>query len=211
MFQDYKRRRGPGGRSSGEVIELPDKDTCIVNPRDDSEIKYQKLEKDGIVAVGVNLTPEDYVFGRTISIVNEEKKKDISIGIHPCDTGVVDNVIVTTNQLGVKTVKVRVRSVRIPEIGDKFACESLDHEVLTENGWKFFGELTGEDKVATLKDEKLVYEKPLELMYFPNYQGKMYHIANQLIDLNVTWNHRMWISCVSERKSKDGKQIWAPI
>jgi intein/homing endonuclease len=184
----------PGGLSSGEVIELPDKNTCMISPGDDIERESQKLEKDGIVAVGVNLTSEDYVFGRTISSMNEERKKNISVSVRPSDTGVVDTVIVTTNQLGVKMVKVKVRSVRIPEIGDKLACTTADHEVLTEDGWKNIGDVIYEDKVATLVEGRLIYEHPNEIFFYPNYSGKMYHISNQLIDLNVTENHRMWVS-----------------
>jgi len=209
-FRTISVEERPGGLSSGEVIELPDKDTCIVNPRDDLERKYQKLEKDGIVGVGMNLTAEDFVFGRTISVVNEEKKKDISIGIHPADTGVVDNVIVTTNQLGVKTVKVRVRSVRIPEIGDKLACGSVDHEILTEEGWKTIYQLTSEDKVAILNDnDELIYEQPEEILYYPNFSGKMYHIKNELIDLNVTMDHRMWVSKRGHfKEGNKWKDVW---
>ena len=42
------------------------------------------------------------------------------------------------------------------------------------------------------------------LCSFQIIQGKMYHIANQLIDLNVTWNHQMW---VSKRKRINGKEV----
>ena len=61
-------------------------------------------------------------------------------------------MIVTTNQLGVKMVKVRGQVLRIPELGDQLACNDLTTEVLTGNGWKFFPNLTPEDEVAILKD-----------------------------------------------------------
>ena len=34
---------------------------------------------------------------------------------------------------------------------DKIHCAKISHEVLTENGWKYFGEITYEDRIATLR------------------------------------------------------------
>lgn len=77
---------------------------------------------------------------------------------------------------------------------DKVHCLSMDHDVLTESGWKTFEQITMEDKIATLKNNKLVYEHPTKLLYYPDYEGEMYHIKSQLIDLKVTGNHRMWVA-----------------
>ena len=78
-------------------------------------------------------------------------------------------------------------------VADKIHCLKMDTEVPTESGWKFYEQLTMNDKIATLKDNELVYEKPIELLYYPEYEGDMYYIKNQLIDLAVTGNHRMWV------------------
>lgn len=88
-------------------------------------------------------------------------------------------------------------------VSDKIHCLTMDHEVLTYDGWKFYDQLTKEDKIATLKDGKLVYEKPIELLYYPNFKGNIYHIKNQMIDLKVTDNHRMYVSFNRTRK-----RIW---
>jgi DNA-directed RNA polymerase beta subunit len=37
-------------------------------------------------------------------------------------------------------------------VQDKIHCLTLDHEVLTDSGWKFFPQLVSRDKVATLQD-----------------------------------------------------------
>lgn len=85
-------------------------------------------------------------------------------------------------------------------VGDKIHCLTIDTEVLTINGWKTYNQLTKNDLIATLKNKKLVYEKPIDIMYYPDYQGDMYYIENEDIDLAVTGNHRMWVSKYNRKK-----------
>lgn len=93
---------------------------------------------------------------------------------------------------------------------DKCHCLTLDHEILTSTGWKFFKQLTYEDKIATLsKEGNLVYDYPLKLLYFPDFEGEMYKIKNQNIDLNVTSNHRMYVSTSINKKWNDHTLIEA--
>jgi hypothetical protein len=83
-------------------------------------------------------------------------------------------------------------------VKDKMHCLTLDHQVLTRNGWKNIYEITLEDKVATLnKKGELEYQEPTHVWKYENYDGMMYHIKNQAIDLSVTANHRMWV-CKNE-------------
>jgi hypothetical protein len=51
-----------------------------------------------------------------------------------------------------------------------------------------------EDSIAILKDSTTVYEKPIAVLNFPDYKGKIYNIKTDKIDLSVTTNHRMWVS-----------------
>ena len=89
-------------------------------------------------------------------------------------------------------------------VQDKLHCVLKGHEVLTSECWKDISEVTMDDYVAILKDGKLVYEKPLEVHHYPNYKGKMYRIKNQAIDLDVTANHRMYISSCHTKK-----KVWS--
>lgn len=80
-------------------------------------------------------------------------------------------------------------------VKDKMHCLTLDHEVLTMEGWKPISEITVEDRVATLgKNDVLVYQQPTHVWRYPQYEGELYHIRSSSIDLTVTSNHRMWVT-----------------
>jgi hypothetical protein len=79
-------------------------------------------------------------------------------------------------------------------VSDKIHCLTEDHDVLTSDGWKSIREITTDDKVAVLKeDRRLVYETPIEAHIYPEYSGMMYNIRNTQIDLNATEEHRMYV------------------
>ena len=89
-------------------------------------------------------------------------------------------------------IKVVIRNRKIPETGDKFACYSSDHEVLTKNGWKNIDKITLKDKIACLIDgKKLEYHNPTETQDY-EYKGKMYRVESDKVSLLVTPNHRMY-------------------
>ncbi|TPX18314.1 DNA-directed RNA polymerase II subunit RPB2 [Thyridium curvatum] len=92
---------------------------------------YDKLDEDGIIAPGVRVSGEDIIIGKTspINPDNQELgqrtqahvKRDASTPLRSTESGIIDSVVMTTNQDGLKYVKVRVRTTKIPQIGDKFA------------------------------------------------------------------------------------------
>jgi hypothetical protein len=75
---------------------------------------------------------------------------------------------------------------------DKVHCLTMDHEVLTDNGWKYFNDITMNDKIATLNinNNEHYYENYNEKIYFEKKGRMMYHIKNDYIDTIVTHNHR---------------------
>jgi hypothetical protein len=59
-----------------------------------------------------------------------------------------------------------------------FGALSIDHEVLTDDGWKFIKNLTDEDHLLTLDaSDTLIYSVPLTVRIF-DYNGPMINIQN---------------------------------
>jgi hypothetical protein len=91
-------------------------------------------------------------------------------------------------------------------VDDKIHCLTPDHDVLTTNGWIPIDKVTTTHKVATLERStgQLVYQNPLSVFNYPQYNGDLYHIKNSNIDLLVTLNHRMLV-----KKGKNYDQYFA--
>jgi len=117
-------------RYSGGLIDevcIPDKEVKGYK----SEKNYRLLEKDGIVYNGAIVNSDDVVIGKTspprfLSSLEEfsiaaSTRRESSISIKHGEGGVVDDIIITENEEGNKIVQIRIRDLRIPEIGDKFA------------------------------------------------------------------------------------------
>ncbi|KAI9217682.1 Rna polymerase II [Blastocladiella britannica] len=91
---------------------------------------YDLLDVDGLVPPGTQVKGEDIIMGKTAPLPQDvlemgarttQTKRDVSTALKSTERGYVDQVVVTTNADGLKSVKVRVRSTRVPQMGDKFA------------------------------------------------------------------------------------------
>jgi DNA-binding transcriptional regulator WhiA len=155
---------------------------------------YSKLDEHGFVPKNTYVNGSDIVIGKVMPkkingvIVNQ----DSSMALKPNDDGYVDMNYIGTNSEGYNFCNVRIRKNRMPQVGDKLACYSPDHEYLTTVGWVPVAELTMEHKVASMVNGKLVYKNPLDLYEF-DHDGKMYELKSNQIDVCVTPNHRMLV------------------
>ncbi|MEM2210722.1 MAG: DNA-directed RNA polymerase subunit B [Nitrososphaerales archaeon] len=112
-----------------DKFEIPSPDSNIRGYR--GEKYYRLLESDGVVMQEAIVNGGDVIIGKTSPprFMEEYKefevkgpyRRDTSISVRPSESGVVDTVLLTENVEGEKMYKVRVRDMRIPEIGDKFA------------------------------------------------------------------------------------------
>jgi DNA-directed RNA polymerase subunit B len=112
-----------------DTFEVPSAESNIRGYR--GEKFYRLLEGDGVVAHESQVTGGDVVIGRTSPprFMEEYKefeikgpyRRDTSTAVRPSEAGVVDSIFMTENVEGGRMFKVRVRDMRVPEIGDKFA------------------------------------------------------------------------------------------
>ena len=91
-------------------------------------------------------------------------------------------------------------------VEDKQHCLPSDHQVLTGRGWVPIAEVKLTDTVATLSATGAIeYQQPTAIHHYPDFEGEMYEIENSNISLNVTANHRMYVSRLFSRK-----KLWKP-
>lgn len=75
----------------------------------------------------------------------------------------------------------------------KLGCFDDETEILTKNGWKKFSDLDEKDAVATrTEDNKTIEFKVPKKIYDFDYDGKMYGVKNNRLDMLVTPNHRVF-------------------
>lgn len=117
--------RYAGGQE--DKIEIPDSKVLGYRGKE----AYTKLDSDGIVKAEIIVKGGDVLIGKTSPprFVEEykgygilaQRRKDSSVAVRHGEIGWVDSVFITTTIEGHKLIKARVRDLRVPEVGDKFA------------------------------------------------------------------------------------------
>jgi DNA-directed RNA polymerase beta subunit len=168
---------------------------------------YDKLNDKGYVPEETVVEYGDVIIGKVTPIQpapNSNKCfKDSSEIYKVQKPAIIDKVFKDIQDTeGYDMIKIRTRSERIPEIGDKFTCYTSDHDVLTNSGWKRINEITFQDKIASLVDgNKLVYVVPTEIQSY-DFDGDLYYVNSNQVNLVVTPNHRMYVADRAGKKYK---------
>lgn len=172
--------------------------TKVINPKLGA---YDKLNEHGYAPEETVLENGDVIFGMVTHVQNPAETgkpfRDKSEIYKSYVKGTVDRVYPNIyNNEGYLTMKALVRSERIPNIGDKFACYTSDHEVLTTDGWVNITQITKNHKIASLHNgNELKYVNPIEIQAYDfDPKEELYHVKSNQVDLVVTKNHRMWTS-----------------
>lgn len=127
FYRTYMDQEKRVGMSTIESFEKPMR-------RDTMRMKqgtYDKLDNDGIVAPGTRISGNDIIIGKTAPMPPDAEelgqrttlhtKRDVSTPLRSTESGMVDQVLLSTNVEGLKFAKVRTRTTKVPQIGDKFA------------------------------------------------------------------------------------------
>ncbi len=133
---DAEAKQYPGGMR--DSFEIPRADENVRGYKGDRA--YRLLEADGVVASEANVTGGDVLIGKTSPprFMEEYRefessgpyRRDTSVGVRPSEGGMVDTVVMTQSDEGGRMYKIRVRDMRVPEIGDKFASRHGQKGVL---------------------------------------------------------------------------------
>ena len=123
---DGEERKYPGGQY--DKFTTPESN---VRGYKQSE-KYRHLAEDGVIEPESKVKGGDVLIGRTspprfnksydeFGDLSQPKRRETSIDMRHSEEGIVDTVIFSENVDGNRLVKIKVRDLRIPDLGDKFA------------------------------------------------------------------------------------------
>ena len=135
FFRSYKDEESK--KQNGIVEEF-----CKPNSIDVSGTKnnnYDNIDEDGLPKIGSVYNKSEVLVGKKIQVStlanensqdtkylinNKTTHKDVSFFSRSSESGTVEDVILTMNPDGKKFTKVKMKSVRIPEIGDKISSRA---------------------------------------------------------------------------------------
>jgi len=189
----------------------------IINPNKNYPDKIKKIDYDGIVwcfevPTGLFVT-----------------RRNGQLAIHGNSKfAQADNMINPLTIVKIGSVDYKPTYADLEAWRSTFECHDEETEVLTDTGFKKYNEVISYKeenaqlnhivpmanfKIACFNpnNEQLEYHTPTGASLY-NYNGDMYHFANEKIDIKVTPNHKMWVSELeyeynghrSKRKTKWG-------
>lgn len=194
---------------------------------------YSKVSAEtGMVEPGTQLEHNDVIFSKHVKLtqrskqigddgrevdVEEESIRDRSTLNRLREPAIVEQVI-TTDVDNERLARAKLRSSRIPEVGNKFCCYDDATDICTgTRGWIPIKDVRMGDTVACLDPvtQHFSFEPVDAVFHYDVKDIDMYTVNMQQINLKVTMNHNMF---VRKRDKEDynlveardiiGKRVW---
>ena len=120
FYRTYKTEEKKNHLSGDEDIFCKPNIDKLLYPK---PCNYSKLNENGFVPKNTYVSDGDIIVGKVIPMKGNKDYlyRDSSINIRYSEEGYIDDQYVNTNSEGYKFCKVKIRSIRIPNIGDKLS------------------------------------------------------------------------------------------
>lgn len=219
LAESYKKESLSIGKTTttqDEVFKKPEK----VRTAGMKVANYEKLNSQGFVKEQTKIKNNDVIIGKVTPLTTIDPRhpditeRDSSLIYKAGVDGVIDRMNTKfKNSDGFLTYSCRIRQQRIPIGGDKFCCYTSDHDIMTEHGWVPINEITMDMKIACIDNvactDVLTYKQPLAIQEY-DYDGELYHVDSNQINLVTTPNHRMYVGNRDKQnyKIKEAKDLY---
>lgn len=164
----------PSRMTIGQLVECLVGKTAVLQGMDADGTPFEEYDiesiKDKLQELGYERNGKEYLYN---GMTGEKMKVEIFIG---------------------PTFYQRLKHL----VEDKLHCLKEEHEVLTSVGWVPIKEVTREHLVACLINGELSWNKPTNILHYPDYEGEIYTIDSDFVKLEVTGEHRMWAKLEGE-------------
>lgn len=121
-FRTSKQEEKKGNLMDDEQFEIPKREQTF---KMRNQGAYKKLDTDGLIFPGTRVVENDIIIGKTSPYRDDANpnysRQDASSSLRKNETGIVDDVLLTVNEDGYNFIKIRIRSEKIPQMGDKLA------------------------------------------------------------------------------------------
>jgi len=120
FYRTYKDEEEKNQLSGDEDIFCAPEKESLLFPK---PCNYDKLQSSGFVPRNTYIDQNDIIIGKVMPTKNnpDYKYRDCSTCIRNNETGYIDNNYIDRNGEGYRFAKTKLRSIRIPEIGDKLS------------------------------------------------------------------------------------------
>ncbi|GAG91008.1 unnamed protein product, partial [marine sediment metagenome] len=98
--------------------------------RDEPAERYSAIDENGIARLGSFVREGDCIIGKVRKNIVTGRVENASTYVGVGQEGIVDRVLVSTNPEGMRVVKVKLRQIRKPIMGDKFASRHAQKSTL---------------------------------------------------------------------------------